>query len=683
MISFAVKRIFRHTEYFIIFLYLAALHNAFSQEYDLSPGNKIVLRTEAFQSDSDSLDKAMIASLNNIGAYLQTRNDLKIEVSGHCDSTGKPEYNQELAIRRANKVRDFLISNFEIRPSNISARGYGSSKPVAENTTSSGRAKNRRVEIKPLTSLTKRSLTDENNKPTNEEGVLSFFNGAVQTKAPWNIGFGDAFISEPIYELHKINTKTESRAEVTFNDNSRLQVGENSLVIVYGLQSKEPVIKEKGNIELVKGDLLAKLRAIEREQEYVVKTPSAEMSFNVESKSKLAVDKSDRSTVSVFEGKTEVTAAGQSIEVPENFGTQVYRDLPPEPPRRLPDAPIILTPYQDYLPWSKDGVTFAWETKSVSAKLEISTDTNFNTIIWSVTTRKTLSKVNLDGGVYYWHMQGIDSVGLEGKPTAIRTLTIKKYNYDRARLNLFTFDEGVTNVDEPEALIGGTTDPHTIVKINGERLFIQSTGEFFRQTKLLEGRNTFIIEARDSIGFEESKTVILNYSPTRRFGVTFGFSPLVVPDKYEAFNVGAMFSLKLPQLFSSNSNFGMNLAVGEFIVKNTDTLQINKQTKMRGFGLAELLLRIEPTEPKGIVPFMEVTSGMLLWPNYYGDNYKIVSGGAYVAGLGIGLRSNSPSKAFGVMGHYRWITNDYKRFDPAAANIFHGMFDLQLEYYIY
>ncbi len=683
MFSFATKRFFYHTEIIIIVLSLTVLQSAFSQEYDLSPGNKIVLRTEAFQSDSDSLDKAMIASLKKIGAYLQTRGDLKIEISGHCDSTGKPEYNQDLAIRRANKVRDYLINNFEIRPSNISARGYGSSKPVAENTTVSGRAKNRRVEIKPLTSLTKRSLTDENNKPTNEEGILSFFNGAVQTKAPWNIGFDDAFISEPIYELHKINTRTEARAEVTFNDNSRLQVGENSLVIVYGLQSKEPVIKEKGNIELVKGDLLAKLQAIEREQEYVVKTPSAQMAFNVETKSKLAVDKIDRSTVSVFEGKTEVSAAGQTIEVPENFGTQIYKDSPPEPPRRLPDAPIILTPYQDFLPWHKDGVTFTWDPKSFSSRLEISSDTNFNEIIWSVTTKKTLSKVNLDGGVYYWHMQGVDSVGLEGKPTSTRTLTIKKYEYDRAKLTLFTYDEGMTTVDEPEALISGSADPHSIVKINGERLFLQPTGEFFRQTKLLEGKNTFIIEARDSIGFENSKTVILNYEPSRRFGITFGFSPLVVPDKYESFNVGAMFALKFPQLFSSNNNFGINLAVGEFIVKNTDTFQINKQTKLRGFGLAELLLRIEPTEPKGVVPFMEVTSGVLLWPNYYGDNYKIVSGGAYVAGLGLGLRSNGPSKAFGVIGHYRWITNDYKRFDPSAANIFHGMFDLQLEYYIY
>ncbi|MBI5215157.1 MAG: OmpA family protein [Ignavibacteriae bacterium] len=683
MISFATKRIFRHTEFVLILLSLAVLHTGFSQEFDLSPGNKIVLRTEAFQSDSDSLDKAMVASLKKIGAYLQTRNDLKIEISGHSDSTGKQEYNQELAIRRANKVRDFLISNFEIRPSNISARGYGSSKPIADNGTVEGRAKNRRVEIKPLTSLTKRSLTDEHNKPANEEGVLSFFNGAVQTKAPWNIGFDDAFISEPIYELHKINTKTESRAEVTFNDNSRLQVGENSLVIVYGLQSKEPVIKEKGNIELVKGDLLAKLRAIEREQEYVVKTPSAEMTFNVETRSKLAVDKIDRSTVSVFEGKTEVTAAGTSIEVPANFGTQVFRDLPPEPPRQLPDPPIILTPYQDYLPWTKDGITFTWDPKSVSARLEISTDTSFNELVWSVTTKKTLSKVNLDGGVYYWHLQGIDSVGLEGKPTATRTLTIRKYDYDRARLNLFTYNEGITNVDEPQALLSGTADPHSIVKINGERLFLQPTGEFSRQTKLLEGRNTFIIEARDSIGFENSKTVILNYTPSRRFGVTFGFSPLVVPDKYESFNVGAMLSLKLPQLFSSDNNFGINLAVAEFIVKNTDTFQINKQTKLRGFGLAELLLRIEPDEPKGIVPLMEITSGVLVWPNYYGDNYTIVSGGSYVAGLGLGLRSNGPSKAFGVIGHYRWVTSDYKRFDPAADNIYHGMFDLQLEYYIY
>ncbi|TAK63093.1 MAG: hypothetical protein EPO24_04465, partial [Bacteroidetes bacterium] len=393
---------------------ICTLQTAFSQDYDLRPGKKITLRTEAFQSDSDTLDKAMVVTLTKLGDYLIKRPELKIEITGHSDSTGKPEYNMELSLRRANRVKDFLVTKYSIPAGNIFARGSGSNEPIADNSTIEGRAKNRRVEIEPLTSLTYRELTDKNNKATNEEGVLSFLNGAVQTKAPWDIGFGDAFLAEPIYELHKINTRTESRAEVTFNDNSRLQVGENSLVIVYGLEGKEPAIKEKGNIELVKGDLLAKLRALESKQQYVVKTPSAKMSFKTDSKSKLAVDKVDRSTVSVFEGQTEVTAAGQSIEVPENYGTQIYRDSPPEPPRQLPDPPVLFSPEKDFYPWNKDGVTFTWKSNSDAARLEIATDTSFNGIVWSVTTKRSLSKVNLDNGVYYWHMQGVDSVGLEG-----------------------------------------------------------------------------------------------------------------------------------------------------------------------------------------------------------------------------------------------------------------------------
>ncbi|GEM_PF-2568937 len=675
----------RSIELIFFILVFCIFQVSYSQELNLAPGSTIVLRTGAFQSDSDSLDKPMVQSLHTLGEYLVQRPDMKIVVQGHSDSTGRPEYNDDLSLRRAKKVREFLITNYSIRGENILVKGMGSTVPIADNTEAEGRAKNRRVEIKPLTAVTNRELTDNNNNPTNEEGILSFFNGTVQTKAPWQIGFGDAFISEPIYELHKINTRTESRAEVTFTDDSRLQVGENSLVIVYGLESKEPAIKEKGNIELVKGGLLAKLKAIDKKQEYVVKTPSAQMAYSSITKSKLAVDKSNRSTVAMYEGMTEVTAAGQSIEVPENYGTQIFEKSAPESPRKLPDPPIIFTPEKDYLPWNKDGVTFTWKPKSPMAKLEVSTDTSFNHIVWSVTTRQTLSKVNLDDGVYYWHMQGVDSIGLEGKPFATRTLTVKKYNYERARLDLLSIEEGLNTVNEPDIVLMGNADTRSIVKINGERLFLQPTGDFSRNAHLMEGDNTFVIEARDSAGFENSKTVVYRYSTSRRFGFTLGFSPLVLPNKYGSLKVGADVALKFPQLFSTDQNFGINLTVGEFQINNLseDSLRVTPETHLRFYGFAEMMLTVEGSREQRIIPFLEVTSGAFLWANYHGEYYHSVAGAAYVAGLGAGIRSNGATNAFGIIGNYRWVINDYQRFDPLAQKGIHGIFNLQLAYYVY
>ena len=74
---------------------------------------------------------------------------MKVEVAGHTDSIGTDSYNMGLSLRRANAVRDYLISK-GIAAENLTAKGYGESQPVADNQTAAGRFKNRRVELVPL-----------------------------------------------------------------------------------------------------------------------------------------------------------------------------------------------------------------------------------------------------------------------------------------------------------------------------------------------------------------------------------------------------------------------------------------------------------------------------------------------------------------------------------------------------
>jgi len=69
-----------------------------------------------------------------------------IDVIGHTDSVGPEEYNQQLSVRRATSVKDFMVSE-GIDPGIIDVSGKGESSPVADNSTKEGRAENRRVEI--------------------------------------------------------------------------------------------------------------------------------------------------------------------------------------------------------------------------------------------------------------------------------------------------------------------------------------------------------------------------------------------------------------------------------------------------------------------------------------------------------------------------------------------------------
>ena len=65
---------------------------------------------------------------------------------GHTDSVGTPEYNQGLSERRANAVKDYLVSK-GIEKNRVYTEGKGEKSPIASNSTSEGRAKNRRTEI--------------------------------------------------------------------------------------------------------------------------------------------------------------------------------------------------------------------------------------------------------------------------------------------------------------------------------------------------------------------------------------------------------------------------------------------------------------------------------------------------------------------------------------------------------
>jgi hypothetical protein len=72
--------------------------------------------------------------------------NLKLQIEGYTDSIGSDDYNQKLSEERAGTVRDYLVSQ-SVPDGNVSAAGFGKSRPVADNSTNAGRAQNRRVEL--------------------------------------------------------------------------------------------------------------------------------------------------------------------------------------------------------------------------------------------------------------------------------------------------------------------------------------------------------------------------------------------------------------------------------------------------------------------------------------------------------------------------------------------------------
>nr|WP_240608026.1 OmpA family protein [Pararhodobacter oceanensis] len=99
-----------------------------------------------FATDSATLRGDLRADLVAIAGNLQRYPDSVVLVTGHTDSTGSAGYNQSLSERRADSVAGVLISS-GVPSRRVVARGAGQTQPVAPNTTATGRAQNRRVEI--------------------------------------------------------------------------------------------------------------------------------------------------------------------------------------------------------------------------------------------------------------------------------------------------------------------------------------------------------------------------------------------------------------------------------------------------------------------------------------------------------------------------------------------------------
>ncbi|MFI5364994.1 MAG: OmpA family protein, partial [Candidatus Binatia bacterium] len=109
---------------------------------------KIVLRSVHFDFNKSNIRADAQPVLDEAADTLKREKDIQLViVEGHTDGIGSVSYNQKLSGRRADAVRQYLVTH-GIADSRIRTEGFGKSRPVASNTTADGRAQNRRVELR-------------------------------------------------------------------------------------------------------------------------------------------------------------------------------------------------------------------------------------------------------------------------------------------------------------------------------------------------------------------------------------------------------------------------------------------------------------------------------------------------------------------------------------------------------
>jgi outer membrane protein OmpA-like peptidoglycan-associated protein len=101
-----------------------------------------------FNENKTNIDPVAAKALDLDAMILKDNPDIKVEIGGHTDAVGSEISKQKISEKRAESAKKYLMDKFNIPGDRMSIKGYGSQKPVADNKSKEGRAKNRRVEFR-------------------------------------------------------------------------------------------------------------------------------------------------------------------------------------------------------------------------------------------------------------------------------------------------------------------------------------------------------------------------------------------------------------------------------------------------------------------------------------------------------------------------------------------------------
>jgi OOP family OmpA-OmpF porin len=121
----------------------------------ISYDTPITLEGTSFASGSAKLNKSAATQLDDVAGFLAKNKEANLTVVGYTDDRGDAKKNEKLSAARAEAVKAYLVTK-GVAAERIATKGEGAAKPVADNKTAEGRAKNRRVEIGAVVKETKR-----------------------------------------------------------------------------------------------------------------------------------------------------------------------------------------------------------------------------------------------------------------------------------------------------------------------------------------------------------------------------------------------------------------------------------------------------------------------------------------------------------------------------------------------
>lgn len=124
-------------------------YGIYEVEVQIEPAMEFTLNNVYFESSSHILKPESFVELDELYNLLNYKKSIKIEIAGHTDDVGEVADNLQLSKKRAESVKNYLVSK-GIVGDRILTKGYGESMPIADNSDEEGRKINRRTEVRIL-----------------------------------------------------------------------------------------------------------------------------------------------------------------------------------------------------------------------------------------------------------------------------------------------------------------------------------------------------------------------------------------------------------------------------------------------------------------------------------------------------------------------------------------------------
>jgi len=446
--------------------------NKLSSPADIKKGLKLVIPIASIQKNQDALNSAItaISEASKSGAKLF--------------------------------AEDLIVKSNSLYEEAITKRKNGN---IEESTILAFKAKEE---------ADKAIVESQNKSNTSGTALISYKKGDVENKKPSELIWNEAELYSKLFEQYRTRTLSNSYAEISFKDLSKIRLYENSQAVIQSSRVDLLQNRRRASVNLEKGEAYALLLGNGKKKDFNLTIPGLDTKID----SKLFwVQKENKETkIANYNGEISVTANDSMVVIKENQGSVVPDDGVPSKPKSLLPAPGLFQPEFEktfYLP----DVDFKWSATAGAEKyfFMVSGDKSFESIIESNKELKTTDyKVkNLAAGIYYWRVAAIDEIGFPGPFSQIGFFIIKE---DRTPPYLIV-DSPVDNfiTKEKNILFSGLTETGISLFINGENLFTDSTGRFEKNYSLSEGFNKISIKAVD-LGNNETviqKNIIYESNP--------------------------------------------------------------------------------------------------------------------------------------------------------------------------